>query len=124
MYSQGLVQADIGPIDLRATWCLRNSQNGHKIPHEKQKQKNFFFDFSIKKCHLSKFCMLNINHRRLKCWFDYHWLWCKNLDSIGRNEGISKYFFFCFRRPWDAPLPFIEHCRLLQFQCSRLFLGC
>ena len=46
MYSQGLVQADIGPIDLRATWCLRNSQNGHKIPkipHEKQKQKIFFF---------------------------------------------------------------------------------
>ena len=25
MYSQGLVEADIGPIDLRATWCLRNS---------------------------------------------------------------------------------------------------
>ena len=43
MYSQGLVQADIGPIDLRATGCLRNSQNGHKIPHEKQKKKKFFF---------------------------------------------------------------------------------
>ena len=25
MYSQGLVEADIGHIDLRATWCLRNS---------------------------------------------------------------------------------------------------